>query len=372
MKATKRLVKEKIILANLGITLRASLFCMILVPLCIIFAGVLFNADVIDIQVILPAISMEVVSLAFFLIARSMMPKVKKVSSASAAWVYRAFWFIAFNGAMYAINGTELGLAADVAFFAAVLLVSYIPCLDVPEFATLILNEALWIFVISSQTADPFGDAFVNVVICLLCCCISRISYKNRVEAYRMRHKLKRISQDALVDPLTGLLNRRGFDRQVESIWPFCVRNDYKVGLLIVDIDNFKAYNDEYGHPEGDECLKMVAETIRRTAKRTTDIVSRIGGEEFLVFIQGSKEDEMVEFADRIRKNVERLGLPHSRKAGIPFVTVSIGLEIAMPRGMDINMLYEGANVELYQAKQSGRNAVSYSGKVKRKYSALA
>ena len=80
----------------------------------------------------------------------------------------------------------------------------------------------------------------------------------------------------------------------------------------------------------------------------------------------------MVEFAETIRRNVEKMGITHSHNATYPVVTVSIGLSIAAPRGMDINMLYEAADVELYHAKDKGRNQVSYSGRVRRKYTALA
>ncbi len=183
---------------------------------------------------------------------------------------------------------------------------------------------------------------------------------------------MQTISKNAMVDPLTGLLNRRGFKQQVDSIWPFCVRNDYKVALMIIDIDNFKDYNDEFGHPQGDECLKMVAKCIRETAKRNTDVVSRMGGEEFAVFIQGGRNDEIIEFADKIRKNVEKLQIEHSRNATYPIVTVSIGLEIARPKGMNIDMMYEYADKELYHAKEHGRNAISYSGEVRKSFSVLA
>lgn len=271
------------------------------------------------------------------------------------------------------VSGLEEGRFNYIAFGAVVALLATVPSLSIPEFIVSLLNEGLWAYFIAKTATESVStELIVYAVIIAAGAGISRVVYANRMQIYTLKNKIRKIEKDAMVDPLTGLLNRRGFDQQIASIWPFCVRNDYKVALMIIDIDHFKLYNDQFGHPEGDECLQNVAKCIRTTAKRTTDIVSRIGGEEFVVFIQGNREDEMIEFANSIRRNVEKLSMPHSHKADHPFVTVSIGLEIAYPKGMDINLLYEAADQQLYLAKQSGRNAVSYSGKVKRRFSVLA
>lgn len=372
MRNTKRPVASRVNYANVNIVRKTAGFLFILIPAVMICALLIFNVDILDIQVILPAISMEAAAVVFFVFSASFIPRARRSDDSGPAWFCRIFWLITANALMFVAWSVDFAGYDNVAFVTVVMMMAVIPMLDGLECTVLLIIELIWSYFMSLNMEDPGTDLAVKVGICLVMVLVSRYVYSLRLRLFLMRHRMGGITKDALVDPLTGLLNRRGFDRQVESIWPFCVRNDYKVALLIIDIDNFKAFNDEFGHPEGDDCLKRVSECIMGTAKRSTDIVSRIGGEEFIVFIQGNKEDEMVDFAETIRRNVERMAIPHSHDAPHPFVTVSIGLAIAAPRGMDINMLYEAADVELYHAKEQGRNKVSFSGKVKRRYSALA
>ena len=371
MALNKKPVSKRVNFANLNIVRKTSGFLVLLIPVCLICALLIFKADIFDIAVILPAISMEAASIGFFVFSASFTPRARK-GRPGAEWFGRAFWLLALNALMFVANGVDFGDYKGLAFGLAVLIPAVVPMIDNPEYVVVFINELVWAYFMAQAASDINGALFAYIGITVVLGFVSRYVYSVRVKLLIMQHRLGDMTKDALVDPLTGLFNRRGFDRQVESIWPFVVRNENKVALLIIDIDNFKAFNDEYGHPEGDECLKEVSECIRATAKRTTDIGSRIGGEEFLVFIQGNKEDEMVEFAETIRRNVEKMAIPHSRNAAFPVVTVSIGLSIASPRGMDINMLYEAADVELYQAKDRGRNQISYAGRVRRRYTALA
>ena len=371
MASNKRPVTKRVNFANLNIVRKTSGFLIIMIPVCLICALLIFSADIFDIQVILPAISMEAASIAFFVFSASFTPRARK-GRPGAEWFGRAFWILVLNALMFVVSGVDFGDYKGLAFALAVLIPAVVPMIDNLEYAVVFINELVWAYFLSKAASDASSALFAYIAITVVLGLVSRYVYSVRVKLLVMKHRLGDMTKDALVDPLTGLFNRRGFDRQVESIWPFVVRNENKVALLIIDIDNFKAFNDEFGHPEGDECLKEVSDCIRATARRTTDIVSRIGGEEFLVFIQGNKEDEMVEFAETIRRNVEKMGIAHSHNATYPVVTVSIGLSIAAPRGMDINMLYEAADVELYHAKDKGRNQVSYSGRVRRKYTALA
>lgn len=373
MKNRRKMFWQRIIYSNVHTVKVASELFMLAIPVSLILGHFIFGINALDFQVILPAISMEVTSVAFFALSRAALPKIKKLNSPNLLWIYRVFWAVVLNAGMLMISGMEDARLTALAFGGVVALVSVAPSFNGLEFGISIVNELLWGLYITSFALESRAlEIALYTAIIVAGAFISRVVYSNRMQVYTLKNKIRRIEKDAMVDPLTGLLNRRGFHQQIDSIWPFCVRNDYKVALMIIDIDNFKLYNDQFGHPEGDECLKKVAKCIRSTAKRTTDIVSRIGGEEFVVFIQGSREDEMIEFANTIRKNVEKIGMAHSHKSPMPLVTVSIGLEIAYPKGMDINMMYEGADQQLYLAKQSGRNAVSYSGKVKRRFSVLA
>lgn len=182
-------------------------------------------------------------------------------------------------------------------------------------------------------------------------------------EQTRIRLRAKSISAD--MDPLTGLANRRGLDRKAAVLWPYCARTQTNVGLIEIDIDFFKKYNDRFGHPAGDKCLKEVAHAIKNTAKRSVDITARTGGEEFIIFVQNMTEAELVEFAMKVRKNVADLKIAHAYAGVSEYVTVSMGIAYGVP-GEDyaFDDMYEEADRALYKAKNSGRNCIVCGNRV--------
>nr|MCR5154025.1 GGDEF domain-containing protein [Lachnospiraceae bacterium] len=132
------------------------------------------------------------------------------------------------------------------------------------------------------------------------------------------------------------------------------------VGVILIDIDHFKAYNDTFGHPEGDVCLQKVAASLASTVKKfgKEGIVSRIGGEEFLIFLYGYKKEMFYNIAETVRTDVENLRLKHATGPN-DVVTISLGLNIerAKPE-TNLQVLYDKADKLLYKAKESGRNRV--------------
>lgn len=181
----------------------------------------------------------------------------------------------------------------------------------------------------------------------------------------KTNHKLelanRKLETLSTTDALTGVANRRRFDERLEQEWSRATRTKTPVGLLMIDLDYFKPYNDTYGHRGGDECLRRVAEAIQSRFKRTTDLVARYGGEEFAVLLPGIDERTAVARADATREHVARLGITHT---GSPFgvVTVSAGVSaIIPPKASPSSMLVETADQRLYEAKRSGRNRVGGS-----------
>lgn len=182
-----------------------------------------------------------------------------------------------------------------------------------------------------------------------------------RYEKVREELRQKTISSEQ--DPLTGLTNRRGLARRANVLWPYCSRSKTRVGIIAIDVDFFKKYNDKYGHPEGDKCLKKIAEAIRQAARRGTDIAARTGGEEFLVFVQDMTNEEMIALALKIRENIAALKIPHAYVGVSNYVTVSMGVATAQPTGMNsFHELYEEADQALYVAKYNGRNCIVCDG----------
>jgi diguanylate cyclase (GGDEF)-like protein/PAS domain S-box-containing protein len=157
-------------------------------------------------------------------------------------------------------------------------------------------------------------------------------------------------------DALTGLANRRRFDQALASEWGRAVRDRRNLSLLLLDADCFKAFNDLYGHPAGDEVLRMVAACIRAGLGRPTDLAARYGGEEFAVLLPDTDEDGAVLVAERIRRAVEARRIPHAAAAS-GLVSVSLGAASTVPRGGDLaTTLVARADTALYRAKRLGRN----------------
>jgi diguanylate cyclase (GGDEF)-like protein len=169
---------------------------------------------------------------------------------------------------------------------------------------------------------------------------------------YSEREKFSDLS---MLDPLTGLYNRRGLQNKLETL--FSQASGHYVMLL--DIDHFKAYNDNYGHSMGDQALVRVSAAIR-DAVRSRDVVVRYGGEEFLVLMSNVQQEHAVRMAERIQNKVLGLNIPHLFNAEVStHVTVSAGLA-ALEDGNFIHALGQ-ADVSLYNAKNSGRNKIFYA-----------
>jgi diguanylate cyclase (GGDEF)-like protein/PAS domain S-box-containing protein len=158
------------------------------------------------------------------------------------------------------------------------------------------------------------------------------------------------------IDCLTGLANRRQFDRVLSNEWGRAEREQCPLSLLLIDADCFKAYNDAHGHPAGDAVLKAVAACLRDNLRRSTDLAARYGGEEFAVVLPNTGLQGAADVAEEIRRSVLALGLPHGASA-LGIVSVSIGVAAVVPHdGDSATSLLERADAALYEAKRRGRN----------------
>ncbi len=165
-----------------------------------------------------------------------------------------------------------------------------------------------------------------------------------------------KLAELSSTDGLTGVNNRRGFDSALEAEWRRAARNGYSLALAMLDVDHFKSYNDHYGHPAGDQCLRTVASLIAAHARRTTDVVSRYGGEEFSLLAPATTEADALEMAEGICSALAALALPHA-KSPHGVVTISIGVATLLPdEALSSEMLIQRADRAMYQAKRDGRN----------------
>ncbi len=163
----------------------------------------------------------------------------------------------------------------------------------------------------------------------------------------------------ALRDVLTGLANRRAYERWRMATWSAAAEANAPIGLLVLDIDNFKLYNDAFGHQEGDGCLRDIARCLSVQLRGTTDMVARVGGEEFAVLLPGASLDATCAVAERLRQAVEALGLPHASGSTHRVVTISCGAgSLVACSGRTPEDLFREADRALYTAKKAGRNRV--------------
>ncbi len=166
-----------------------------------------------------------------------------------------------------------------------------------------------------------------------------------------------------IVDGLTGLSNRRYFNEYIEAQWKLAARDRTPLSVLMIDVDNFKRYNDTYGHLAGDEVLKGIATAMQKSFLRPTDLRARFGGEEFVVILPATPLASVPSLGEKLRRNVEGLHIPHSASTVGGFVTISVGGATRIPGKEDSFLsLIEAADAALYEAKESGKNRVVTRG----------
>lgn len=214
-------------------------------------------------------------------------------------------------------------------------------------------NGEVWLE--STMRVTRKGNGIVDGVVA-----ISRdITEQKRLET--------RLETLAIEDSLTGLANRRRFDERLKEEWARAYRDRSSLALLMIDVDHFKAYNDEYGHPAGDACLRLVAKIIAAETQRAGDLAARYGGEEFAVLLLNIDTAGCARIGERIRSAIHGAGLVHSTNLAAECVTASVGgatCRPALERTAGVASLVEAADRALYAAKDAGRDCLVMSGEV--------
>ncbi|NJN46327.1 MAG: diguanylate cyclase [Candidatus Competibacteraceae bacterium] len=163
----------------------------------------------------------------------------------------------------------------------------------------------------------------------------------------------------SMTDGLTGIPNRRRFDEFLDTEWARAIRARTPLSLVLIDVDHFKAYNDQYGHAAGDRCLQTVAQTLAEGLPRRTDLVARYGGEEFACVLPTTDHTGALAIAERLRERIVSQQIDHQHSSVATFVTVSMGVATLQPDPhTESQALLEMADSRLYQAKRAGRNRV--------------
>jgi diguanylate cyclase (GGDEF)-like protein/PAS domain S-box-containing protein len=168
----------------------------------------------------------------------------------------------------------------------------------------------------------------------------------------------KELEDLSFKDGLTGIGNRRRFDAVVEEEWAAARRTQRPLSLILVDIDFFKQYNDHYGHVQGDECLRRVAQALKAGTRRPRDFLARFGGEEFVLVLPETDAVGADQVAELCRDAVAETSLPHELSTVARTVSISLGVGTVVPKGEDSLAFIEEVDARLYRAKERGRNTV--------------
>jgi diguanylate cyclase (GGDEF)-like protein len=215
------------------------------------------------------------------------------------------------------------------------------------------ISESRWIRIYERRTRDG-GIVAIRLD-------VSELMQRER-ELNLLNDRLAHLNQELSVlsrtDALTGLANRRAFDQRLAEELSRAARHGVPLALLVVDIDHFKAYNDRYGHPVGDACLRQVAAILRECAGRPIDLVARLGGEEFAVLLPHQGSADAIQVAERCVRAVEAAAIKHEGSPVAPYVTVSVGVAESINPRRDAAALLASADAALYVAKRQGRRSV--------------
>ena len=170
-------------------------------------------------------------------------------------------------------------------------------------------------------------------------------------------YKINRLQTLSEIDELTQLANRRSFQKHLAEEWQRALRAHTQISLILCDVDYFKLYNDTYGHPQGDECLRQVASAIGKAVRRPDDLAARYGGEEFVILLPNTDSEGAQQVAKDAANNVRTLALEHEASKVSPYVSISLGVTTVNPKeGIAVSTLVDTADLGLYEAKRRGRN----------------
>ncbi|MBF7729782.1 sensor domain-containing diguanylate cyclase [Pseudomonas sp. N040] len=173
-----------------------------------------------------------------------------------------------------------------------------------------------------------------------------------------LNEAMRKLQDLSLTDGLTGIANRRQFDSVLSAEWKRAERAGAPLALAMLDVDHFKKFNDLYGHPQGDECLKQVARLLANNVSRPAELIARYGGEEFAVIVPGANNHEALQLALKICAALRACRIPHAGSE-VGYITASIGVAVSTPQpGESPDTLIQAADTALYGAKAGGRNRV--------------
>lgn len=213
-----------------------------------------------------------------------------------------------------------------------------------------------------------FAVSVSLIIVSLLSAAERELNYKKafvygliqEITKYSLKRKNKFLENLSNKDELTGLANRRFLKQHLKRLITQTGNGIFPIAVLFTDIDDFKKYNDGYGHAQGDECLKKVSEVLNSNANRKFDLAARVGGEEFILLFPFTDKKDASGIANKILKTIHHINIPHEYSKVAPHVTISIGVSFIDIDNQDIDLALNQADQALYQAKETGKNKACF------------
>lgn len=220
------------------------------------------------------------------------------------------------------------------------------------------------VMLLTENTALSLTSNVINIfTVTAFSILIATLSYQDRVAIIDAQEVINRHNKTLLdlaeLDGLTRIPNRRKFDQVLGLEWAHALRNAVPLTILMIDVDDFKKYNDTYGHLAGDDCLRRIASLLTGSLKREVDFACRYGGEEFVLLLPDTTAEGGLHVGERIRQQVFEMGMPHEESA-VGVVTISVGVATFNHRNFeDKEAFMNAADLAMYRSKDSGKNRVS-------------
>lgn len=310
-------------------------------------------------MILILATGIEVCQLLFTILLKILIKKERITKYKMVSTAYFAITIMA----IMAVSAYDMAeMRSQLVYVAACVFFIFVPVFDEKTRLIFIIGQTvvmMWLMLYVQLDTRCIVDM---CIVQLATVFISRYQHNVTVRTEVMIDNLKEKTIHSEKDALTGLYNRHGFDIRTEIIWPFCQRRNDSAAIIKVDIDNFKKYNNKYGHIQGDRCIKAIAEVLKEAARRETDVIARTSGEEYDIFIQDIEDDNAIKIAKRIQEGLTSLVIVDENGSEDieNDVTVSIGIAIKeTKREAKLNELQEIATKSLACAKKNGSNSLA-------------
>ncbi len=360
-------LQKKLVLENIRRVFFTSLICSVLIPV-LMFINKTSTSEFAPVTrsmlTVSEIFSVLVIGISFVAL-RSRDIKLSTL-------VYRSFWLV-FEVMGFVINYSDKVSGHGFSFYSIMAVALFlVPVMSFSEQVYYIVIMAVYTVFLSMKFEVGMSEIFYMIVLCGILAGISRMMLAHLTESIMMKEHEREMRDNESIDPLTGLLNRKGLEKKIDEEMRDCIMSRRRASILMIDIDEMGKYNDSFGMDHGDDCIRSVAEYISQIILRNTDTICRLSGGRFIVFMEGGSDMEPVALAEKIRSNVERKRIPHGRRAGNSFVTVSIGVASCIPKyESSFTEMYDEAEDALFEAKENGRNVTVYEeqiyGKVSRR-----